>query len=32
MVPDINNEEKREQILKINKNIKIFEGNYKLKI
>ena len=28
---DINNEEKREQIFKINKNIKIYESNYKLK-
>ena len=28
---DINNKEKREQIFKINKNIKIYESNYKLK-
>ncbi len=28
--PDINNEEKKEIILKINNNIKIFEGNYKI--
>ena len=28
---DINNKEKREQILKINENIKIYESNYKLK-